>query len=124
MKYLSFCIYFLYCKIIEAFTPFLQKYIYLDKKYDIIKTLSVLLQHIPYINNQFSIETEPNLEKCKINMLITGYMEHDPKVEALQHFSLKTYKFSLNKTKKLDDKLNDKLDDKLNDKLDDKLNDK
>ena len=116
MKYLSFYIYFVYCKIIDAFTPFFQKYIYLHKKYDIIKTLSGLLQHIPYVNKQVSIETDkvcqPNLEKCKINMLITGYMDHDPKVEALQHFSLKTHKFSLNKTKKIDEKLNDKLHDK------------
>jgi len=111
MKYLSFYIYFVYYKIIDAFTPFLQKYIFLHKKYDIIKTLSGLLQHIPYINNPVSIveiETDkcsdPNLDKCKINMLITGYMEHNPKEEALQLFSLKKYKFLLNRPK-LHDKL-------------------
>ncbi len=98
MKKKCFYLYILFFKIIDSFKPFITKYFfsYKTKTNNIIKSLSGLLQNIPYINSINSIknnfienpntiiETEShidcylNTEKCKIKMIIPGYMEHDP----------------------------------------------
>ena len=97
MKYVYFYISLLFLKIIDAFKPFISKYISERTSERIIKSLSGslsgLLQNIPYINNKLLvnpisvIETEKpdcdvNSESCKINIIVPGYMEHDPKAEA------------------------------------------
>jgi hypothetical protein len=93
MKYVYFYISLLFLKIIDAFKPFISKYISERTSERIIKSLSGLLQNIPYINNKLLvnpisvIETEKpdcdvTSESCKINIIVPGYMEHDPKKEA------------------------------------------
>jgi hypothetical protein len=93
MKYVYFYISLLFCKIIDAFKPFISKYISERTSERIIKSLSGFLQNIPYINNKVIdnpvsvIEIEKpdcdiNSQTCKINMIVPGYMEHDPKAEA------------------------------------------
>lgn len=90
MKYLFFYISVLFFKIINTFTPFITKYFFSYKSNTIVKTLSGLLQNIAYINNTIFtkhpnsiIETQCNLEKC--NIMIPGYMDHEPKAEAILH---------------------------------------
>ena len=93
MKHVYFYISLLFLKIIDAFKPFITKYVSEKTSQRIIKSLSGLLQHIPYINNKLLdypvsvIETEKpncdiNSQICKIKMIVPGYMEHDPKAEA------------------------------------------
>ena len=97
MKHVYFYISLLFFKIIDAFKPFITKYVSEKTSQRIIKSLSGLLQHIPYINNKFLdypisvIETEkPDCDVtsniCKINIIIPGYMEHDPKAEAAKNY--------------------------------------
>ena len=93
MKYIFqyiFCyFYVLYVKIINSFTPIISKYSFFHKTNNIIKSLSgLLIQHIPYINNNNldntpQIQNKPNQNKPK--WLLVGYMEHDPKTEALKN---------------------------------------
>jgi hypothetical protein len=93
MKNVYFYISLLFFKIIDAFKPFITKYVSEKTSQCIIKSLSGLLQHIPYINNKVLgnpvsvIEMEKpdcdiNSQSCKIKMIVPGYMEHDPKTEA------------------------------------------
>jgi hypothetical protein len=93
MKYVYFYISLLFFKIIDAFKPFITKYVSERTRERIIKSLSGLLQHIPYINNKVLgnpvsvIEMEKpdcdiNSQTCKIKMIVPGYIEHDPKAEA------------------------------------------
>ncbi len=93
MKYVYFYISLLICKIIDAFKPFISKYISERTSERIIKSLSGLLQNIPYINNTVldnpvsvieieKPECDATSQSCKINMIVPGYMEHDPKAEA------------------------------------------
>ena len=93
MKHVYFYISLLFFKIIDAFKPFIIKYVSEKTSQRIIKSLWGLLQHIPYINNKVLgnpitvIEIEKpdcdiNSQTCKINMIVPGYMEHDPKAEA------------------------------------------
>jgi len=112
MKYIFLYLYVLFFKIINSFTPFIRKYNFFkntcDKARGIIKSFSGFLQCIPYIkSNHFInaisiIETETETEcglyldseseleletkKCKIKMIVPGYIDHDPKAEA---FNLK-----------------------------------
>jgi len=93
MKYVYFYISLLFCKIIDAFKPFISKYISERTSERIIKSLSGFLQNIPYINNKVidnpvsvieieKSECDATSEICKINIIVPGYMEHDPKAEA------------------------------------------
>ena len=93
MKHVYFYISVLFFKIIDAFKPFITKYVSERTSERIIKSLSGLLERIPYINNKLLynpvsvIETEKpdcdvNSQICKIKMIVPGYMEHDPKAEA------------------------------------------
>ena len=93
MKYVYFYISLLICKIIDAFKPFISKYISERTSERIIKSLSGLLQNIPYINNKFldnpisvikmeKPDCDVTAEICKINVIVPGYMEHDAKKEA------------------------------------------
>jgi len=100
MKHIYIYISALFVKIINAFAPIITKYFKPYKNNSIVKSLSGLLQNIPYINkvleNTNSItEKDKNcdlhLEKCKDITIVTGYMEHDPKVEALRKFRYKKY---------------------------------
>jgi hypothetical protein len=97
MKYVFVYIYVLFFKIIDSFKPFIRNWNLTKKTNEIIKTFSGLLLQIPYINNQFSekpvstIVTEKEdcdikTENCKIEKIITGYIEHDPKKEAFKFF--------------------------------------
>jgi len=104
MKKICFYPYILFLKIINAFKPFISKYVFFYKPTGIIKSLSGLLQNISCINNYIMnnnnkfienpnsiIETEShtdcglNTEKCKIQMILPGYMEHDPKNPLLKN---------------------------------------
>lgn len=98
MKYVYFYISLLIYKIIDAFKPFISKYISERTSERIIKSLSGLLQNILYINNTHLenpvsvIEMEKpdcdvNTESCKIKIIVPGYMEHDPKKEAEKHLN-------------------------------------
>lgn len=93
MKYVYFYISLLIYKIIDAFKPFISKYISERTSERIIKSLSGLLQNIPYINNKFlenpvsvikmeKPDCDVTSEICKINMIVPGYIEHEPKKEA------------------------------------------
>jgi hypothetical protein len=99
MKYIYFYISVFFIKIIElvdSFKPFIEKYMP-TKTRDIVKTLSGLLQNIPYIKsyNSFSnykflgSSTEQvcdlQTEICK-EISVPGYMEHDPKTAALRKY--------------------------------------
>lgn len=99
MKYIFFYISVFFIKIIElveSFKPLIEKYVP-SKTRDIVKTLSGLLQNIPYIksynsfnNNKFlgsSSEEVCDLQTqiCK-EIVIPGYMEHDPKTAALRKY--------------------------------------
>ena len=83
MKYILhyiLCYYYvLYVKIINSFTPFI------IKTNRIIKSLSgILIKHIPYINNNIDDDKTIQMNEPKMtqNILLVGYMEHDPKKEA------------------------------------------
>lgn len=93
MKHVYFYISLLFFKIIDAFKPFITKYVSEKTTQRIIKSLSGLLQHIPYINNKVLVnpvsviemekpDCDINSQTCKIKMIVPGYMEHDPKTEA------------------------------------------
>jgi hypothetical protein len=93
MKHVYFYISLLFLKIIDAFKPFITKYVSEKTTQRIIKSLSGLLEHIPYINNKFVVnpvsviemekpDCDINSQSCKITMIVPGYMEHDPKAEA------------------------------------------
>uniref|UniRef100_A0A6C0AR81 Uncharacterized protein n=1 Tax=viral metagenome TaxID=1070528 RepID=A0A6C0AR81_9ZZZZ len=93
MKHVYFYISLLFFKIIDAFKPFITKYISEKTTQRIIKSLSGLLQRIPYINNRVlgnpisviemdKSDCDMNSQSCKIKMIVPGYMEHDPKAEA------------------------------------------
>ena len=93
MKYVYFYISLLFLKFIDAFKPFISKYISERTSERIIKSLSGLLQNILYINNthldnQVSViemekpDCDVNTESCKIKIIVPGYIEHDPKAEA------------------------------------------
>jgi len=91
MKYIYIYISALFLKIINSFTPIITKYF--NPCNNIVKSLSGLLQNIPYINNKFlatnSIKEKDkncdlHLEKCKEITILPGYMEHDPKAEAFR----------------------------------------
>ncbi len=96
MKYIFFYLSACFLKIIEYFKPLIEKYVPF-KTHEIVKTLSGLLQNIPYIksynsfnNNKFlgsSSEEVCDLQTqiCK-EIVIPGYMEHDPKKAALQKY--------------------------------------
>lgn len=97
MKFLFVYMYVLFFKIIESFKPFIPFHFLTKKTRDIIKTFSGLLLQIPYINDQFSekpvttIVTEKEncdlkKENCKIEKIIAGYIEHEPKPEAIKHY--------------------------------------
>jgi len=104
MKYIYFYISALIIKIVNSLKPFIEKYIP-SRTPNIIKTLSGLLQNIPYINPYINPYTTPNdkpicdsiqicdveTETCK-EILIPGFMEHDPKAEALSQFKRKNRK--------------------------------
>ena len=98
MKYVYFYISLLFFKIIDAFKPFISKYISERTSERIIKSLSGLLQNIPYINNKVLVnpisviktekpDCDVTSEICKINIIMPGYMEHDPKEEAEKHLN-------------------------------------
>ena len=100
MKYIYFYIYLLFLKIIDAFKPIMTKYNYLENKTrNIIKSLSGLLQILPFINkkrfyNPVSIiETQTdcdiNLNNCTKNIIVAGYIEHDPKAEIEKKYNQK-----------------------------------
>ena len=97
MKHVYFYISLLFLKIIDAFKPFITKYVSERTTKRIIKSLSGLLQNIPYINNKLlgnpvsviemeKPECDVNSQSCKIKMIVPGYMEHDPKAEAAKKY--------------------------------------
>jgi len=96
MKYIYVYISALFVKIINAFTPIIRKY-FNPCNNNIVKSLSGLLQNLPYINDKLLGHKEKDkgcdlhLEKCKDITIIPGYMDHDPKVEALRKFRYKKY---------------------------------
>jgi hypothetical protein len=100
MKYIYFYISALIIKIVNSLKPFIEKYIP-SRTPNIIKTLSGLLQNIPYINPYTTPNDKPicdsiqicdvETETCK-EILIPGFMEHDPKAEALSQFKRKNRK--------------------------------
>jgi len=106
MKYIFLYIYILFFKIINSFKPFITKYFFSEntcnKARGIIKSLSGLLEHIPYINSKpfvnpvsiiesdekcgLSSDSDSELEskKCKVKIIIPGYMDHEPKIQAFK----------------------------------------
>jgi hypothetical protein len=103
-------IYTLFLKFVNCFKPFIEKYIHLNGR-NIIKTLSGLLENIPYIKPYIDNKIEDNkiednkiednkllynsykkykinIEKCN-EVIIPGYIDHDPKIEALLKFRRK-----------------------------------
>jgi GR25 family glycosyltransferase involved in LPS biosynthesis len=84
-KYIFIYFYVLFFKIIESFKPFIPKCVFY-KTNKIIKSLSGLLQNIPYITAKKEINT---LNNNNVKQLI-GYMEHDPKKEAVKNY-IKNY---------------------------------
>lgn len=97
MKYIFFYISACFFKIIESFKPFIKKYVPFKTR-EIVKTLSGLIQNIPYIksynsfnNNKFlgsSSEEVCDLQTqiCK-EIVIPGYMDHDPKLSSLRKYN-------------------------------------
>jgi len=94
MRYIYIYISALFVKILNAFTPIVTKY-FNPCNNIIVKSLSGLLQNIPYINDKLLSHKKKdknrdlNLEKCKDITIIPGYIEHDPKIEALRKFKRK-----------------------------------
>jgi len=90
MKYIYFYISAIFLKIldfVDSFIPFIEKYIPQNTR-DIVKSLSGLLQNInPYSNNI----KKPTDKICDIQseIIIPGFMEHNPKAEALRLFKRK-----------------------------------
>jgi hypothetical protein len=97
MKHVYFYISLLFFKIINALRPFITKYVCSERTSErIIKSISGLLEHIPYINNTLldnpvsvieieKPECDVTSQSCKIKMIVPGYMEHDPKAEAKKY---------------------------------------
>ena len=100
MKYIYFYISAFFFKIVNCVKPLIEKYIP-SKRHYIVKTLSGLLVNIPYINpyikpyinNEIedtqllcNSDKECDIQSEKYNeiMIVPGYMEHDPKSEALR----------------------------------------
>jgi hypothetical protein len=79
MKFIFIYFYVLFLKIIESFKPFITRCVFY-KTNKIIKSLSGLLQNIPYITSKKEVNNS-NVNDNKVKILI-GYMEHDPKKEA------------------------------------------
>ena len=83
---------------VNAFTPYITKYVFFsentcNKAVGIMKSLSGILQNIPYINNKpvynpISIvksekECDFDTKKCEVKMMIIpGYMDYDPKFDS------------------------------------------
>ena len=99
MKYIYFYISVFFLKILEfvdSFKPFIEKYMP-TKTRDIVKTLSGLLQNIPYIKSYNSFSNYKFLgssteQVCDLQtgicreIIVPGYMDHDPKEAALRKY--------------------------------------
>jgi len=92
MKYIFVYFYVFLLKIIDAFKPFVTKYVLTCKSLYIIKSISGLFKNNKnnkQIENSVSvINNKLNLEKEKI--IIPGYIDHDPKAEALKKWNHKS----------------------------------
>ena len=108
MKFLFFCFYNLFFNNFFFKNSFFKRFIFLDNNngFGIVKSLSGLLRQIPYINDAFfensnlnpnsiiESEIECNLiesenesetgKKCKLQIILPGYMEHDAKSSVLK----------------------------------------
>jgi hypothetical protein len=84
MKYIFIYLYVLFFKIIESFKTFIPKGVFY-KTNKIIKSLSGILQNIPYITSKKEINSLNTLNNNNIKQLI-GYMDHDPKKEAEKNY--------------------------------------
>ena len=92
MKYIFIYLYLSFVNIIDSLKPFVKKNIFLYNSKQIIKSLSGLLCKY----NVF-IKNEDNSETCKI--IIPGYMDHEPKKEALQWYKSFSFGSYLNRLK-------------------------
>ena len=93
MKYIFIYFYVLFFKIIESFKTFIPKCVFY-KTNKIIKSLSGILQNIPYITSKkeiYSLNSLNTLNNNNMKQLI-GYMEHNPKKEAEKNYIKKYIK--------------------------------
>ena len=73
----------LYFNIVNTFTPFIQTISY--KTTGLIKSISGLLDTFSsYKKNKFAENPNSIIETDLENFIVPGYMEHDPKIEAMR----------------------------------------
>jgi hypothetical protein len=94
MKYIFVYIYVVFVKIMDAFKPYVTKYVFAYESNYIIKTLSGLLENSnkQIVENKHHIhkkqienfETNNNLNLEKEKIIIPGYIDHNPKSEAIK----------------------------------------
>lgn len=93
-KYIFICFNVLFFKIIESFKLYIPKCIFY-KTNKIIKSLSGLLQNIPYITAKKEVNNlNTFLDRGLYNKekLLIGYLDHDPKKEAEKNYIKKYIK--------------------------------
>jgi len=92
MKFIYLFCSLLFVRIIEAFKPIFTKYKdFSEKAYGLIKSLSdnFLSRNNKSLENMYIQSTIPtdcdiNTKICKENIILPGYMEHDPKNEVIR----------------------------------------
>ena len=83
MKYIFVYVYVFFLKMIDALKPFVTKYVLSYESSYIIKSISGLFKNNKQIEKPISI-TNNNLNLEKEKIIIPGYIDHNPKAEALK----------------------------------------
>jgi hypothetical protein len=92
MKFIYLFCSLLFVRIIEAFRPIIARYkVFSEKAYGLIKSLSnnflsknnKLLENM-HIQSAIPTNCDINTKICEENIILPGYMEHDPKNEVIR----------------------------------------
>ena len=83
MKYIFVYVYVFFVKIIDAFKPYITKFVFAYESNYIIKSISGLFKNHKQIleTNKQILETNNNLPLEKEKIIIPGYMDHEPKIK-------------------------------------------
>jgi hypothetical protein len=90
MKYIFVYVYVFFVKIIDAFKPYITKFVFAYESNYIIKSISGLFKNDKQIletnkqileTNKQILETNNNLPLEKEKIIIPGYMDHEPKTK-------------------------------------------
>lgn len=83
MKYIFVYVYVFFVKIIDAFKPYITKFVFAYESNYIIKSISGLFKNHKQIleTNKQILETNNNLPLEKEKIIIPGYMDHEPKTK-------------------------------------------